>query len=248
MEQLKDNKLKKGRQSKKEVLKAFHYLFFMMGLLLFALFTCFGNLSGMFCAILIVFISSFLYAVTDLSKNMPYILFLGSFFCFLLGRMTMDLFTTGNVNFNFSSDISVHMLIEILLSLIFLQLGFRFLGKFFQNENKKETISENIKYINKLRCYAKILFYMAVPVAVAINLEQFFFMRLDSYLGLYKNFESQIPWMLRIIGNMHIMSFLVYLSTCPKKKKCIFPMIFFSAISVTALMAGDRGIFIIDDL
>lgn len=240
------------KQEKQSILKALiilRYGLFILGVLGFTICIINKSLDAAFFFILIILLSNVEYGFLNISRRAAYLLFLASFFCFLLGRMTVDFVSNGSVRFYFSESIAIHMLVSIALSLIFIQVGYEAFEVFIEKKKispKDNDSIGNSQYIQKLRKYSAILFYISAIMAIAMNIEQIIFIKTKSYLDLYTSFSSHIPRVFQIVGNMHIVAFLVYLATRPKKKKCILPMLVFAVIAVSVMIAGDRGTFIID--
>lgn len=240
------------QQEKQSIMKALiilRYGLLLAGIFGFTICIINKNLDAAFFFILIILLSNVEYGFFNISRRAAYLLFLASFFCFLLGRMTVDFFSNGSVRFYFSESIAIHMLVSIALSLIFIQVGYEvfeiFIGKKEVSLEEKD-IADNSIYIRKLRKYSVVLFYISAVMAIAMNIEQIVFIKTNSYLDLYTVFSSYIPRAFQIVGNMHIVAFLVYLATQPEKKKCFLPILVFAVIAISVLVAGDRGTFIID--
>ena len=232
-----------------KILKVLRYVAFISGILGFIICIINKNLNAAFLFILVIWISNVVYGFLNLTKRAAYLLFLASFFCFLLGRMTVDFFDYGKVIFNFFESISIHMLWSIALALIFIQIGYELIEIFAEKKELKSAEDEkksDSQYIQKLRRYSAALFYISAVMVIAMNIEQIIFIKTHSYVSLYTDFSSRIPRVFQIIGNMNIAAFLVYLAARPKKRKCIFPILVFSLIALSAMIAGDRGTFIIN--
>ena len=208
---------------------------------------------GMFISILLLLSGGLCFAVAKFFGHMNYLLFLLSFFSFMLGRMTADFLAYGTIGLPFSENTANHMLLSIALSLAALQRGFCFSAYFLRKAkryvvwSKKRLRGDGFRaYNHRLRNYGKSLFFLSAFFVVAVNLERFVFIQTHSYVELYTGFISRIPRVLQIIGNMYLASFSVYLATCPKKKECVFPICVFLFITGSVLLTGDRGEFIIN--
>lgn len=226
------------------------YGLLILGICSFLFFALINDLNAMFISILIIFLSNLCFALEAFSKRMAYTLFLLSFFCFLLGRMAMNFFETGKVNFYFSESVSMYMLVSIALSLVFLQFGFELFEKMRIREMKKQRFqqdsSSHINYCIRLQNYSRILFLFSSILAILVNIEQIYYVAKHGYLDLFTSFSSQIPRIFHIIGNMYIATFLLFLATRPKKKTCILPITIFLLTTISILLIGDRGIFVIN--
>lgn len=242
------NWLEEFKPSLKRKFQIGRFVVWVLSIILFLLEYRLGNNQGAFFSILMLFFTNLCFSLSNFSGRMAYTMFLTSFFCFMLGRMTIECITIGKVTFNFTKDISEHMLLVIFLALLSLQMGMsiptNFLNIKFHKHRKKILLS---KYdIDKLRAYTRILFYISSICAIIMNVERIFFIQDYSYVDLYVNFSSNIPRIIQIIGNMHMVLFILFIATCPDKRKCIWPFIFFSFITISVLGAGDRGTFVIN--
>lgn len=231
-------------------LNIIRYIFFIIGVIYFFYSYYLSDLNQSVISILVILFSCVLYGVIDFQSRMAYLLFLASFFLFLLGRMSAEYINYQSIAFYFSLDISKHMLLSIMLSLCFLQAGYEF---FMCYINKRRThnlqinkVSQDHIFLDDLRKISLILFFISCVIAIIMNIEQIIYVKENSYISLFKDFTSQIPRLLQVIGNMHIVSLFVYLGTCPEKKKCVIPCALFGVVAITAMLIGDRGTFIID--
>lgn len=225
---------------KKSLLQIGRGVVWVIVVLLFLFYYWGKNVQGMFIVILVTFFFNFCFALAKYESRMAYILFLASFFCFMLGRMSMDFFAKGSVSFYFIDGITIHTLISIFISLIFLQLGV----EVCENKWKNRKPDINKEYKKELQKYAQILFCIAGVAAIVMNIEQIIFVQKYSYVDLYKEFVSNIPRIFQVIGNMYIASFIVFLSTFPSKKDCKLSIVLFSVVTISVLLTGDRGMFI----
>lgn len=230
------------------IIPVLQIIFEVLGIIVFITYYNMKNTQGMFIGILMVFISNLWFALMKFENRMSYTLFLASFFCFMLGRMAMDLLSDGSVIFYFEIDIVMHMLMAICLSLVFLQVGVS-IGEFCSvNSNwkykKGKVDNRDVEFSERLQLYSKILFLISSFFAILTNVEQIIFIQKYSYINLNKEFISHIPRLFSILGNMYLTIFMVFLATCPPKRKCIFPIFVFSLVSITVLFTGNRGIFI----
>lgn len=215
--------------------------FLFVGTLLFG-----HSLEVMFMAILLIFISNMVYALSNFSRRLTYTLFLFSFFSFLLGRMTVDFLTTGKVGFRFDTNINLHILVSIFISLIFLQVGFEGYERIIGRTKSIDLEARNETYIFRLRIYSLASFYISAICFLFMNLEQFEFVRQYSYISSYYAYNSHIPKLIQILGSLYKISYFIFLATCPRKNKCILPISIFSILSMSILLTGNRSDFVIN--
>lgn len=227
-----------------------HCVLLLVGSILFFFFMSKDDLNYSVLSILLIFISQVIFCLIKYEQRIAYLLFLASFFIFLLGRMCVEYFYYGSIGFYFTLSISKHMLLSIFISLIFLEVGYccilivknkyKHLNISF-NDHKRET--EKYSFLMRI---SFILFSITFICVILMNFEQVIYVNKYDYIALFKDFHSQLPRLLQVVGNMYIVSFLIFLGTCPKRRYCIISFIMFFIISLTDLLIGDRGTFIIN--
>lgn len=205
-----------------------------------------GKLESMFFAILIIWISGLVYAMLGLSGRFTYILFLMSFFSFLLGRLLVEFYAEGTIALHFSDNTNRHILMSLFISLFFLQVGFEGYEKFGKKEQRFTDNVGNNYYLIRLQSYSLILFLISAICFLLMNIERWEFVRQYSYVDLFYKYDSQIPQILQMFGNMYNIIFLIFLATCPQKKECIVPMGVYTILTCSLLLTGDRGGFVIN--
>jgi oligosaccharide repeat unit polymerase len=212
----------------------------------FAVHYIISNLEGMMFSVLLLFFLSFLATLMKFKKNIAYILFLTSFFCFLLGRYGVNYMMTGKVDIPFSLATSKHMLLLLFISLLSLQLGF-WLFQLKERKKNKQTVLKEIpckisnETIQWIRNLSVGIFFISALFAIIENIEIFIFIQNHSYVDTFLDFQSSLPDLFRVLGNANLFLFVLFLATCPGKKQCILPIIVFMIITISLLLTGDRG-------
>ena len=212
-----------------------------------------NNITMSYIALILLMMSSFIYCLKDIKKRIIFFLFNGSFFTFLMGKETIDLLQYGSVSYNFDQGIQFHIILSLYLSLLALQIGFILIEKFVKKEfNTKDTINlikmeiDKESFKNILRKYSKIIFIVGWIINIFISIEQIMYVANNSYLEFAKSFTSNIPYVIRIMGNFRLIAFFIFLATIPEKKETKPILIMFLIESIISLFYGDRGNCIIN--
>lgn len=240
------------RTTKKRVLMYILTSFlFVAGTVIFVINYSAAKFDGMLCGVLIVLFANAVYCLVEFSARLSYLLFLLSLFCFMLGRITVDFFLTGSISLGFSADIKKHIFFSLFLSVFFLQIGYVISGKkpLKSSHHCKvayNRLNNNVRYFHNLQSYSYILFVAASICVFIENLNQIFYVKNNSYVDIFTQYISELPTILHVIGNMYLISLFVYLSTCPPHKACILPIAIYFVLSITFLLTGDRGSFVIN--
>lgn len=226
----------------------FQIIFALFGVVVFACgFAAKTSLSlrnmlfGLFCMML----SMAIYALRDINKRILLVLFEGTFFIFLVGRVFIEFFGTRYSIRGFNFEVSSHICIALFLSVVFLYLGYASFEKIFEKRNflKNEYKGKNEAVIPLLRKYAKIFYIIGFLVNFVLVGEQAIYVLKYSYLQYVKDFSSIFPSVVRWVANMRTVAFYLYLATLPPKKECRKYLILYIMEGVLTLTYGDRGAF-----
>lgn len=199
----------------------------------------------MFYGVLLVFGSNVLFCFEKIKVRLSLLLFLAAFFLFLMGRMVTDLYLYGFATFNFEPDISIHILLCLTLSLVFLRIGFVLVERFVKPLREGAHKSLNISKVAvqrkiRLKKISKYMFYIAFICTIPFVLEEFIFIQENSYEEIYKSFSSSIPSIIRIVSNMRNISLFIFLCCFPSKKEVKLPLILLLANGIMQMLTGDR--------
>lgn len=212
-----------------------------------------NNITLCYVSLILMMISNVIYFLKDIKRRIIFFLFNGSFFTFLMGKETIDLLQYGKVSYNFEQGIQFHIILSLYLSLLALQVGFILIEKFIKKEfNAKNTIQllkmeiDRESFKNILRKYSKIIFIVGWIINIFISIEQIIYVANNSYLEFAKSFNSNIPYIIRIIGNFRLIAFFIFLATLPEKRETKPILILVLLESIISLLYGDRGNCIIN--
>lgn len=218
-------------------LKILEYSFLVIGTIAFIYYYFIGHTTPMFISIMIVYLSSIINCLCDIKNKLALLLFYFSFFIFLMGRMFMDIFIYGYVTFNFNHKISIHILVCLYISILFLRIG----GDLLKIKKKKvsEFIGNNI-IKSRMKNISRIIFYFAFIATIPIVIEEYLFIIDNSYGELYTSFQSKLPAIIRIISNMRTISVFIFLGCFPTKKEVKLPIILILFSGILLMFTGDR--------
>ena len=200
------------------------------------------GVSALFSMVMLTWGGCVVYTLRDLKNRAAYLVFLLAFFLFLLGGEFLELYFGYAQTYNFIRELDIHAYICLLISLIFLQIGF--MGTEHIKWRKKITILGPHKIVKpvklRLQCFAKI--------AMCICVIPFFWKTLDAglytlkygYLSYYTTYQSRLPGFAEALSELFTMFMFIYLSTMPSKKKCILPLTLYFVNGGLDMLTGRR--------
>lgn len=231
-------------------------MFFAFALIFLGV-TLFCQASLLFYAVMMLWSGLMCYAICDLKNRAAYLVFLLAFFLFLLGGEFAELYLGYELEFSFPKDLDNHAYVCLLISLLFLHLGFCGLGKLLEkkkcsplasgehSEDPKDSISMKLKQPNpvwqeKMRQLAKWGMILAVIPWFWTILDAGLFTLEHGYLSYYTEYHSRVPTLVESISDLFTLFLFLYFATLPSKKACFIPMGLYLAHGVVALVTGRR--------
>lgn len=209
-------------------------------------FSAFSKLCGVapwFVLVMMLWGSLVVYTLCDLRNRAAYLVFLLAFFLFLLGGEFFELYFGYPQDFNFVAKLDLHAYIVLLVSLVFLQVGYwgadRILGK-TRKPRKKIRRRDDPASLQQLQKLAKVLLYVtAIPMYLK-TLDAALFTLENGYLSYYTTYQSRIPAPVEMVGEMFPLFFFLYLASFPSKKACLLPMAVYLVHGGLAVLTGRR--------
>ena len=185
-----------------------------------------------------VFIILCYLCLKDLSSNIFFLGFLLSFFIFLMsGDIVADLF--GEYYYiRFGKEAVRHSWIAILISLIFLYVGYITKSKTTKIRLKSSSGSLNVY---KIQNAAKILFYLTYCILLFNTIDKILFVRRYGYVAYYSSYSPLLPSIIAEFGDFTPILLCVYLATFPIKKDAKIPIFVYFIYAALALLIGARG-------
>lgn len=208
------------------------------------------NTSIIFALTMLIFIVALIYTTNDLSKHIVFFTFLISFFTFLLGSQFVGTYFDYMYWISFSEASEFHANICLLLSLIFLFIGYLCNIKrnnriiMVKDKDNKDVFSINLK-IKTTQKAALLLYWVTYVLLIATCIDIILFVSNHSYVEYYISYSPHIPVILQKLGEMAPFCLFVYLATMPTKKQCSLPLASYFIYGIISFGTGKRFISII---
>lgn len=236
--------------------KIFRNTILLVSLGLFIIGILFSNAYTLLITILLMLVHNFWYAIEDFYKRVVFLIFNGTFFVFLVGRMVVNEFfkykqsSSGIYGLNFNEiEIINHTLITLYISLFFLYFGFLFMQKFSRKEQLQKNVSESKKkFWESFKTFSKYFFYFVILFRIIYLYEAMSVVRMDGYYETFSTFQSQMPGLLVLLSNMYDVAFFAFLATKPSKKEAVLPIGLYLIEGVFSLLSGRRSGFMLNIL
>ena len=178
------------------------------------------------------------HCLKDISSNILFFCFLLSFFVFLMsGDIVSELFDT-YYYISFDESATRHCWIAILISLIFLYLGY--ITKRNSTLYKPKTIFNSLD-VYKIRNAAKIVYYITFFILLFNTIDKIQFVTRYGYVAYYSSYIPLLPSIIAEIADFTPISLCVYLATFPSKKEAMCPIRLFFIYALLTILIGARG-------
>jgi len=191
--------------------------------------------------IMFIYYLLLLVCLIDISTNVFFLTFLVSFFIFLIsGDLFEELFQKFYY-IRFDDDAKTHSYVCIIISLIFLFLGYN-----FQKKKKAELLHINLpdSFTASIRQSSSIVFYLTIGILLFDTVNKVFFVSAHGYVAYYTSYRAILPLVVRKLGDFAPVSLCVFLATFPSKKKSLPIIILYIIYAFVGLLVGQRGHFV----
>lgn len=186
-----------------------------------------------------------LISVRDFAGNIFFTVFLCSFFVFLIsGDLAEQIFHIYYYR-QFEADAVMHARISIVLSIIFLTIGF------IRKQPKKQphtVLEHGTQKLNILKesaqTISKSILCVTYPILVFDTINQILFVVANGYVAYYTSYDSLLPSIFLKLGEMTHAALCIYLATFPKKKETKIVLLLYLIYAVMGMIVGQRGAFI----
>lgn len=216
---------------------------FAILLVAFSAYSKFCGVAPLFVLVMMLWGALVIYTFCDLRNRAAYLVFLLAFFLFLLGGEFFELYFGYAQDFNFVESLDLHAYVVLLVSLAFLQVGYwgadLILGKKKEKapKIKRRNDPDSLQLLQKL---SRVMLYItAIPMYVK-TLDAVLYTMENGYLSYYTTYESRIPVLLEMAGEMFPLFFFLYLASFPAKKRCLLPMAIYLVHGCLAMLTGRR--------
>lgn len=213
------------------------FLFYVLAIALPILFLLLG-VDILLVITIEVFVICFTICFKYANKNVFFICFLASFFVFLIsGDLAEELFDK-HYWLQFGADATIHAHVCILISLIFLTIGY-FLTK-SPIENPYNSDNQDTKIIS-LRRTSLYIYYATFGILLFDTINKAFFVAANGYISYYTSYSSILPNVIVQLGDFAPIALCSFLATLPSKKECKLPLIMYAIYAICGLLMGQRG-------
>lgn len=215
------------------------------------------------------------YTLKSIKEDVLFFCFNINFFIFLVGRMVVSGFFSyrieerGIFGLDFTNiELTKTTLICIFISLLSLFFGYatipKMRAKFFKKNNNQIVNSsfyvtfkkiqlrffqrKDTPFITYLKISSLVLFYISIIFRLLIVWEMRQASVSEGYFNTFTTFQSHLPGMIQLVGNMYDMFFFSYLATLPRKRQAIFPIGLYLLEGTIAALGGRRSILMLNVL
>ena len=222
-------------------------------LLVFDFFSLIAKVDLMYLAALNTWVVMVFYCFMNLRRRLLFMLFLVSFFVFLLGGHFCYEYFDLKLNYYFGDSYYFHSNLCLFLSLISLFISYlisEYVLMPHQPDLKPNALTDLYRVVSEetktkqIRKISVTLFYVTFPFWIYTIADKALFVVNNSYYESYTEYESSAPFAVKAIAAMTPYFMYLFLATMPKKKECIFPLCTYALYGVVSLLTGRRNVFI----
>ncbi len=195
-----------------------------------------------FFGALLIFTVGFIFLARELNNNAFIIVFLISFFTFLVGSEAINLSGLKAGKYIFPEEINTHSYIAIVISLVFLFIAYIAAVVILRTrcpDNKTEgPLPAGILPVRKASLFT---FYFLVFFKTIVNTSELLFTRQYGYSSTYTDYHFPGPNIFVKLATMCTTAFFVYLGTLPSKKECRIPVLLYVFVNFITFLSGRRN-------
>ncbi len=212
---------------------------------------------------LLLWVAIIMYCLSDVNKHIVLLLFLASFFVFLLGREFCFYFLGLERYYLYLEPYNNITWVLVIISFVFLYIGYqtadiiRVRGKKIQvkafRKNKgvfynyyehiRETHKEAVKR-KTLQKASLMAFGFCYVISLVDIIQQIKLVRSIGYLGTYAEANAVTSSILGYFSSFTIVALGIFLATYPTKRKCFFAIVCYEFYGVLSMLTGHRYTFI----
>lgn len=199
-----------------------------------------GDNNVLLISLLCLFTFCVLYAIRDLKSRIVYLLFLATFFIFLLGSYFIKYLSGEDWWGSFTYDIINQTVLCLILSLLF-----SYFGNLYQSYKSKNVVNEKaVKYsgplLTNLLITSKMAYFVTYLPALYVLVNRIIYVRSNGYADSYINY-SGVPLIISRLSSVNSIAFYLYLGCEPRKKDSLPIVALYILHAVLSLFTGVRG-------
>ncbi len=209
-------------------------------------------------AITVVLVANILLLSSDLSKNIIFLLFQGTYFIFLIAGPLINSLEGIDFFAVYSNEVveKTYLCYWLAACAMWCYFSYTALNKKIRFRIRNSSffgVSEELckdHTINKIRYYSKILFYIAIVAYIVVTVDKILYRQIHSLQSYYAFYDvrSSMPTAVIKIADAHLIALSMFLATKPSKKEATMPIVLFITASVLTLLIGIRNIVILNIL
>lgn len=203
------------------------------------------NVDIIYGFVLMIWLSLFIYFLSNWKKNIIMVCYLFCFFTFLLGRETFFRYTKLKTFVIFNNrEINIHTYLVLIISLLFTTLGYIL----FSNCNKKVVFGNLCKhnysdeYVNALRNVSKYIFFCTYPFLIIKTIMEGIYIHNVGYVESYTAEASGagVPWIMDKLAMLCLVAFFCLLSSFSPKMEIKKYIVMYGIYGGLTLFTGQR--------
>lgn len=191
--------------------------------------------------ILVLWIDIMYYTLSDLKNRSAFFAFTVSFFTFLIGRESMEVFGIHEIQYEFTDSLNALAHRIVLIGLISLIAGY-WIGchvRIGRKRTDRIINAESREYIT-IRNLSKKIYYITFIALLMQVLDVVGYVFRYGYMAFYTGYITSLPYVVIKIGDMSIIAFWVFLATLPKKEEARVPILMYAVYLLITLLTGKR--------
>ena len=208
------------------------------------------NVNLYFLSILMIFLCSVIYCITNIREKIVYFLFLVTFFVFLLGSYFIQFLGGGEWWVSFYDGVLEAKFevgnLEITMIALYLALFGLLIGNWFNSKinykikiRKRDTVRNYNTIDNGIKRVSTILYCITYIGAFINTIYKIVFISNASYLSYYREYVG-IP-IFEQMASANDIVFYIYLATMPNKRKSIPYIGTYLLMKILSLLTGARS-------
>lgn len=191
--------------------------------------------------ILVLWIDIMYYTLSDLKNRSAFFAFAVSFFTFLIGRESMEVFGIHEIQYEFTDSLNALAHRIVLIGLISLIAGY-WIGchvRIGRKRTDRIINAESREYIT-IRSLSKKIYYITFIALLMQVLDVIRYVFRYGYIAFYTGYITGLPYVFIKIGDMSIIAFWVFLATLPQKEEARIPILMYAFYLLITLLTGKR--------
>jgi len=242
---------------KTRIQKIVSTLILIISLIVFIVGNIVNNFNVILCGVLFLVLHNIVYSLENIKENVVFFIFNINFFTLLLGRDACYMLSNEVWYNKFDSSIEKNTLLLIYISLISIRIGvmiYKLYKRKMQN-NKQEECNNNDNNSNNyekeiviIRKFLRIAFIVTFIPSIMVTIERIIYLNQNSYVDLFVNFSSKMPFVIQKLADMNFTFFILYLTTFPSKKETLLITGIYTTYLVMTVFTGGRGKFVTKEI